>query len=117
MQYNGSLSWHPFARYASTAALHAKARSAHLVPPAGKISKARCHRHVHTLYFVYHDRIRYTTKNPLERPSMEPLIIITHEPLDRDALVAAVSHPSGGGIVVFGGGVGGSGRGKQVRDL
>jgi len=48
---------------------------------------------------------------------MEPVIIITHEPLDRDALVAAVSHPSVGGIVVFEGVVRDSARGKQVRYL
>src|SRR5436309_15852346 len=48
---------------------------------------------------------------------MEPLILITHEPLDRDALVAAVSHPSVGGIVVFEGVVRDSARGKQVRYL
>src|SRR5204862_7035298 len=48
---------------------------------------------------------------------MEPLIIITHEPLDRDALLAAVSHPSIGGIVVFEGVVRDTARGKQVRYL
>src|ERR1700736_5768519 len=48
---------------------------------------------------------------------MEPLISITHERLDRDALVAAVSHPSVGGIVVFEGVVRDNARGKQVRYL
>src|SRR5438270_13975822 len=48
---------------------------------------------------------------------MEPLIIITREPLERDALLAAVSHPSVGGIVVFEGVVRESARGKQVRYL
>ena len=48
---------------------------------------------------------------------MEPLISITREPLDRDALVAAVSHPSVGGIVVFEGVVRDNARGKQVRYL
>ena len=48
---------------------------------------------------------------------MEPLISITREPLDRDALVAAVSHPSAGGIVVFEGVVRDHARGKQVRYL
>jgi molybdopterin synthase catalytic subunit len=48
---------------------------------------------------------------------MEPLIQLTRDPLDRDALVAAVSHPSAGGIVVFEGVVRDNARGKQVRYL
>jgi molybdopterin synthase catalytic subunit len=48
---------------------------------------------------------------------MEPLIRITQEPLDRDGLVAAVSHPGVGGIVVFEGVVRDTARGKQVRYL
>lgn len=48
---------------------------------------------------------------------MEPLISITREPLDRMALIAAVSHPSVGGIVVFEGVVRDHARGKQVRYL
>ncbi len=48
---------------------------------------------------------------------METLISITHERLDRDALVAAVSHPGAGGIVVFEGVVRDNARGKQVRYL
>jgi molybdopterin synthase catalytic subunit len=48
---------------------------------------------------------------------MEPVIIITHEPLDRRALVAAVTHASAGGIVVFEGVVRDNARGKQVRYL
>lgn len=48
---------------------------------------------------------------------MEPLISITRERLDRDALVATVSHPSVGGIVVFEGVVRDNARGKQVRYL
>jgi molybdopterin synthase catalytic subunit len=48
---------------------------------------------------------------------MEPIITITHEPLDRAALVAAVSHPSVGGIVFFEGVVRDNARGKQVRYL
>ena len=48
---------------------------------------------------------------------MEPLIQITHEPLDRTALVAAITHPSVGGIVVFEGIVRDNARGKQVRYL
>ncbi len=48
---------------------------------------------------------------------MEPLIRLTHEPLDCEALVAAVSHPSAGGIVVFEGVVRDNARGKQVRYL
>jgi molybdopterin synthase catalytic subunit len=48
---------------------------------------------------------------------METLIQLTRDPLDRDALVAAVSHPSAGGIVVFEGVVRDNARGKQVRYL
>lgn len=48
---------------------------------------------------------------------MEPLIAITRERLDREALVAAVAHPGVGGIVVFEGVVRDNARGKQVRYL
>jgi molybdopterin synthase catalytic subunit len=48
---------------------------------------------------------------------VETLIQLTRNPLDRDALVAAVSHPSAGGIVVFEGVVRDNARGKQVRYL
>ncbi len=48
---------------------------------------------------------------------MEPLIQLTREPLNRDALIAAVSHPSIGGIVVFEGVVRDNARGKDVRYL
>ena len=48
---------------------------------------------------------------------METLIQLTREPLKRDELVAAVSHPSVGGIVVFEGVVRDNARGKQVRYL
>ncbi len=48
---------------------------------------------------------------------MEPLIQITREPLDRTALVAAITHPGVGGIVVFEGVVRDNARGKQVRYL
>lgn len=48
---------------------------------------------------------------------MEPLISITRERLDREALVAAVAHPGVGGIVVFEGVVRDNARGKQVRYL
>jgi len=48
---------------------------------------------------------------------MEPLISITSEPLDRNALVAAVSHSSVGGIAVFEGVVRDHARGKEVRYL
>ncbi len=48
---------------------------------------------------------------------MEPVIQLTREPLDRAALVAAVSAPAVGGIVVFEGVVRNSARGKQVRYL
>jgi molybdopterin synthase catalytic subunit len=48
---------------------------------------------------------------------MEPLISITREPLDRNALIAYVSHSSVGGIAVFEGVVRDNARGKQVRYL
>ena len=48
---------------------------------------------------------------------MQPLIQLTREPLDRNALVAAVSHSSIGGIVVFEGVVRDNARGKQIRYL
>ena len=48
---------------------------------------------------------------------MEPFIQITREPLDRNALVAAVTHPGTGGIVVFEGVVRDNARGKQIRYL
>lgn len=48
---------------------------------------------------------------------MEPLISITHDPLDRNALITAVTHPSVGGIVVFEGVVRDNARGKQIRYL
>jgi molybdopterin synthase catalytic subunit len=48
---------------------------------------------------------------------MEPLIQITRDPLDRDALIAAVAHPSVGGIVVFEGVVRNNAHDKQVRYL
>ena len=48
---------------------------------------------------------------------MEPFIQITREPLDRNALIAAVSDPGAGGIVVSEGVVRDNARGKQVRYL
>jgi molybdopterin synthase catalytic subunit len=48
---------------------------------------------------------------------VEPLIQITREPLDRNALVASITHPGVGGIVVFEGVVRDNARGKQVRYL
>ncbi|MDQ2887382.1 MAG: molybdenum cofactor biosynthesis protein MoaE [Chloroflexota bacterium] len=48
---------------------------------------------------------------------MEALIQLTRGPLKRDELVAAVSHASVGGIVVFEGVVRDNARGKQVRYL
>lgn len=48
---------------------------------------------------------------------MEPVVQLTREPLDREALIAAVSYPSVGGIVVFEGVVRDNARGKQVRYL
>jgi len=48
---------------------------------------------------------------------MEPLIQLTQEPLDRSTLIAAVSHASVGGIVIFEGVVRDHARGKQIRYL
>ena len=48
---------------------------------------------------------------------MEPFIHITREPLDRNALIASVTDPGVGGIVVFEGVVRDNARGKQVRYL
>jgi molybdopterin synthase catalytic subunit len=48
---------------------------------------------------------------------MDPLILLTHDPLDRAALVAATTHSSVGGIVVFEGVVRDRARGKQIRYL
>jgi|SRR5579859_2948347 len=46
-----------------------------------------------------------------------PLIRITREPLDRDAIIAAVAHPEAGGIVTFEGVVRNHARGKKIRYL
>lgn len=48
---------------------------------------------------------------------IEPVIQLTREPLDRDTLVATVSHPSVGGIVIFEGVVRDNSHGKQVHYL
>jgi molybdopterin synthase catalytic subunit len=48
---------------------------------------------------------------------MEPVIQLTCEPLDRNALIDTVSSPDCGGIVVFEGVVRDHARGKQVRYL
>ncbi len=48
---------------------------------------------------------------------MDPLILLTRDPLDRAALVAATTHSSIGGIVVFEGVVRDRARGKQIRYL
>jgi molybdopterin synthase catalytic subunit len=48
---------------------------------------------------------------------MELLIQLTREPLDRNALIAAVSHASVGGIAIFEGVVRDHARGKQIRYL
>ena len=48
---------------------------------------------------------------------MEPLIQLTREPLDRSTLIAALSHASVGGIVIFEGVVRDHARGKQIRYL
>jgi molybdopterin synthase catalytic subunit len=49
--------------------------------------------------------------------TMEPIVTITHDPLDRAKLVEAVTQASVGGIVVFEGVVRDNARGKQVRYL
>ncbi len=48
---------------------------------------------------------------------MEPIILLTHEPLKRDELITSVSDPGIGGIVLFEGVVRDNARGKQVRYL
>lgn len=48
---------------------------------------------------------------------MDPLIQLTCEPLNRDALIASVADPGVGGIVVFEGVVRNHARGKQIRYL
>ena len=48
---------------------------------------------------------------------MKPVILITHEPLDRAALIQSITHPGVGGIVVFEGVVRDNARGKEVRYL
>jgi molybdopterin converting factor subunit 1 len=48
---------------------------------------------------------------------MLPLIKITREPLDREAIIATVAHPEAGGIVTFEGVVRNHARGKQIRYL
>ena len=48
---------------------------------------------------------------------MEPIIQLTREPLDRNALVEAVTQAGVGGIVIFEGVVRDNARGKQVRYL
>ncbi len=48
---------------------------------------------------------------------MTALINITREPLDRDAIIAAVAHPEAGGIVTFEGVVRNHARGKRIRYL
>ncbi len=48
---------------------------------------------------------------------MKPIIQLTREILDRNALVEAVTHASAGGIVIFEGVVRNNARGKQVRYL
>ena len=48
---------------------------------------------------------------------MEPIIQLTREILDRNALVEAVTHASAGGIVIFEGVVRDNARGKHVRYL
>lgn len=48
---------------------------------------------------------------------MDPVVQLTRERLDRDALLAAVSDPRDGGVVIFEGVVRNHARGKQVRYL
>ena len=58
--------------------------------------------------------VRAASQVEERRKNMEPVIVITHEPLDRAALIEAVAHASVGGIVVFEGVVRDNARGKQV---
>jgi len=53
----------------------------------------------------------------IKEEAMEPLVLLTRDPLDRDALVTATTHASVGGIVVFEGVVRNHARGKQIRYL
>ncbi len=48
---------------------------------------------------------------------MQPLIQLTREPLDREALIAAVWHAGAGALVTFEGVVRDNARGKSVRYL
>lgn len=48
---------------------------------------------------------------------MQPVIRMTREPLDREAIIASVAHPEAGGIVIFEGVVRNHARGKQIRYL
>jgi molybdopterin synthase catalytic subunit len=48
---------------------------------------------------------------------MQPFIQLTREPLDRDALIAAVWHAGAGALVTFEGVVRDNARGKSVRYL
>jgi molybdopterin converting factor subunit 1 len=50
-------------------------------------------------------------------PVVSPLIHITREPLDREAIIASVAHPEVGGIVTFEGVVRNHARGKTIRYL
>jgi molybdopterin synthase catalytic subunit len=52
-----------------------------------------------------------------EEKPVEIVVQLTHQVLDREALVTAVSQPSVGGLVVFEGVVRNSARGKDVRYL
>lgn len=52
-----------------------------------------------------------------EEKTVDVLVQLTHQPLQRDKLIQAVSHPSVGGLVVFEGVVRDHARGKQVRYL
>lgn len=56
-------------------------------------------------------------KDEKDKQPMEPLIQLTREPLDRAALIEAVTRSSDGGIVVFEGVVRDNARGKQIRYL
>jgi molybdopterin synthase catalytic subunit len=46
-----------------------------------------------------------------------PLILLTHTPLDRDALLAVVAHPGAGALVTFEGVVRDNARGRAVAAL
>ncbi len=88
-----------------------------LQPVMGRAVCAVNHRYV-SVETMLHDRDEVVFIPPVGGGEpMEPVILITHDTLDRDALIASVADPGIGGIVVFEGVVRDNARGKQVRYL